>query len=70
MLAAWGTRGVAADAAKARALYRKAFGLGVAARKPVSTPCVDDATYACAGATVQPRETAGRREGCAAASPK
>jgi hypothetical protein len=30
MLAAWGTRGVAADAAKARALYRKAFGLGVA----------------------------------------
>jgi hypothetical protein len=29
MLAAWGTRGVAADAAKARALYRKAFGLGV-----------------------------------------
>ena len=30
MLAAWGTRGVAADAAKARALYHKAFGLGVA----------------------------------------
>jgi len=30
MLAAWGTRGVAADAMKARALYRKAFGLGVA----------------------------------------
>jgi hypothetical protein len=30
MLAAWGTRGVAADAAKARALYQKAFGLGVA----------------------------------------
>jgi hypothetical protein len=30
MLAAWGTRGVAADAAKARALYRKAFSLGVA----------------------------------------
>jgi TPR repeat protein len=30
MLAAWGTRGVAADAAKARALYRKAFDLGVA----------------------------------------
>ncbi len=30
MLAAWGTRGVSADAAKARALYRKAFGLGVA----------------------------------------
>jgi hypothetical protein len=30
MLAAWGTRGVAADAAKARTLYRKAFGLGVA----------------------------------------
>ena len=29
MLAAWGTRGVAADAAKARALYRKASGLGV-----------------------------------------
>ena len=30
MLAAWGTRGVAADAAKARALYQKAFGLGMA----------------------------------------
>ena len=30
MLAAWGTRGVAADAAKARALYQKAFDLGVA----------------------------------------
>ena len=30
MLAAWGTRGVAADAAKARALYRKAFDLGMA----------------------------------------
>ena len=30
MLAAWGTRHVAADAVKARALYRKAFGLGVA----------------------------------------
>ena len=30
MLAAWGTRGVAADAAKARALYHKAFDLGVA----------------------------------------
>jgi hypothetical protein len=30
MLAAWGTRGVVADAAKARALYQKAFGLGVA----------------------------------------
>jgi hypothetical protein len=30
MLAAWGTRGVAADAAKARELYQKAFGLGVA----------------------------------------
>jgi hypothetical protein len=30
MLAAWGTRGVAADATKARALYQKAFGLGVA----------------------------------------
>jgi hypothetical protein len=29
MLAAWGTRGVAADAAKARALYRKASGLGI-----------------------------------------
>lgn len=28
MLAAWGTRGVAADVAKARALYRKASGLG------------------------------------------
>ena len=30
MLAAWGSRGVAADVAKARALYRKALGLGVA----------------------------------------
>jgi hypothetical protein len=30
MLAAWGTRGVAADAAKARELYQKAFDLGVA----------------------------------------
>ena len=30
MLAAWGTRGVAADADKARALYHKAFDLGVA----------------------------------------
>ena len=30
MLAAWGTRGVTADAAKARALYLKAFDLGVA----------------------------------------
>ena len=30
MLAAWGTRGVAADAAKARALYQKAFDLGMA----------------------------------------
>ena len=30
MLAAWGTRGADADAAKARALYQKAFGLGVA----------------------------------------
>jgi hypothetical protein len=30
MLAAWGTRDVAADAVKARALYEKAFGLGVA----------------------------------------
>lgn len=30
MLAAWGSRGVAADVAKARALYRKAFSLGVA----------------------------------------
>ena len=29
MLAAWGTRGVAADADKARALYHKAFDLGV-----------------------------------------
>jgi len=29
MLAAWGTRGVTADAAKARALYHKAFDLGV-----------------------------------------
>ena len=28
MLAAWGTRGVAADVAKARALYRKALSLG------------------------------------------
>ena len=28
MLAAWGTRGVAADVAKARALYRKALNLG------------------------------------------
>ena len=30
MLAAWGSRGVAADVAKARALYRKAFNLGLA----------------------------------------
>ena len=30
MLAAWGAHGVAAHAAKARALYRKAYGLGVA----------------------------------------
>jgi hypothetical protein len=30
MLAAWGTRGVASDAAKARALYQKAFSLGMA----------------------------------------
>jgi hypothetical protein len=30
MLAAWGTRDVAADAVKARALYQKAIGLGVA----------------------------------------
>ena len=30
MLAAWGTRGVTADAARARALYQKAFDLGVA----------------------------------------
>ena len=30
MLAAWGSRGVAADVAKARALYRKALNLGVA----------------------------------------
>jgi hypothetical protein len=29
MLAAWGTRGVASDAAKARTLYQKAFGIGV-----------------------------------------
>jgi hypothetical protein len=29
MLAAWGTRGVTADAARARALYHKAFDLGV-----------------------------------------
>jgi hypothetical protein len=29
MLAAWGSRGVAADVAKARALYRKALNLGV-----------------------------------------
>jgi hypothetical protein len=30
MLAAWGARGVAADVARARALYRKALSLGVA----------------------------------------
>ncbi|HWB47263.1 MAG TPA: hypothetical protein VG900_17680 [Hyphomicrobiaceae bacterium] len=30
MLAAWGTRGVTADVAKARALYKKAFELGIA----------------------------------------
>jgi hypothetical protein len=30
MLAAWGSRGVAADVAKARALYRKALNLGIA----------------------------------------
>ena len=30
MLAAWGSRGVAADVARARALYRKALNLGVA----------------------------------------
>jgi hypothetical protein len=30
MLAAWGSRGVVSDVAKARALYRKALGLGVA----------------------------------------
>jgi hypothetical protein len=30
MLAAWGSRGVAADVARARALYRKALSLGVA----------------------------------------
>ena len=30
MLAAWGTRGVAGDIARARALYRKALELGVA----------------------------------------
>lgn len=29
MLAAWGSRGIAADVAKARALYRRAVGLGV-----------------------------------------
>jgi TPR repeat protein len=29
MLAAWGTRGVTSDVAKARALYRKAVELGV-----------------------------------------
>jgi hypothetical protein len=29
MLAAWGTRGVSADVARARALYRKALDLGV-----------------------------------------
>jgi len=29
MLAAWGSRGVAADVAKAKALYRKALNLGV-----------------------------------------
>jgi TPR repeat protein len=30
MLAAWGSRGVSADVARARALYRKALNLGVA----------------------------------------
>ncbi|MGE3066318.1 MAG: hypothetical protein AB7K67_12065 [Hyphomicrobiaceae bacterium] len=30
MLAAWGTRGLSSDAVRARALYRKALGLGVA----------------------------------------
>jgi hypothetical protein len=30
MLAAWGTRGVASDITRARALYRKALNLGVA----------------------------------------
>ena len=30
VLAKWGTRGVAADIARARALYRKALSLGVA----------------------------------------
>jgi hypothetical protein len=30
MLAAWGSRGIVADVAKAKALYRKALGLGVA----------------------------------------
>ena len=30
MLAAWGSRGAAADVAKAKALYRKALNLGVA----------------------------------------
>ncbi len=34
MLAAWGTRGVAADVAKSRALYRKALGQGVARAQP------------------------------------
>jgi hypothetical protein len=29
MLAPWGTSGMAADAAEARALYQKVFGLGV-----------------------------------------
>ena len=37
MLAAWGARDKAADAVKARALYRKAFGLGVAGRSMASS---------------------------------
>ena len=37
MLAAWGTRGVAADVAKARALYRKALTSAPTARKSAST---------------------------------
>ena len=42
MLAAWGTRGVAADAAKARAPYGNAFGLGVARAQTVSTRCAPE----------------------------
>jgi len=33
MLAAWGTRGVAGDIVRARALYRKALNLGLEALK-------------------------------------